>query len=126
MLTFGGSIKTTTYRKIHEVAKQVEADGVVQIIFATEMYVYDTDDIIGMDSRERIQHAQTEFLSFFMVDKKLTTKTRSFDTKRINDFEYIRSVMIEKPGKSVQPNFMKPVIQEFARILLKSTGKTEE
>lgn len=126
LLTFGGSIKTTIYRKIHEVAKQIEADGIIQVLFVTEMYTYDLNDITKLDSRERIKHVRNEVLSFFTVDKDLKTKNHSFDTKRIDDFAYIASVMIEKQSKPVQPGFMNPVIQEFVRMQVKSNKETKE
>ncbi len=120
--TFGGSLKTTIYRKLHEIADRIETDGIVAVFFVTEMYVYDANDIAMFDSRERLKHARNEILSFFMVDKDLTMKSRSFDLKKINDFEYIASVMFGKASKPKQLEFMNPVVQKFNRIRLKSNG----
>ena len=41
LITFGFSIKTTVYRKFKEIARRIEADKIVNILFVTEMYTYD-------------------------------------------------------------------------------------
>jgi hypothetical protein len=116
LLTYGGSIKTTIYRKFNELAKKIAVDGIVNVLFVTEMYTYDIEDFKKMDSRERIKHAKNEMLSFFMVDKDLAKKSSSYDAKRIDDFTYIASVMIKKPGNLIPPTFMNPVVYEFDRL----------
>jgi hypothetical protein len=126
LITFGFSIKTTVYRKFNEIARRIEADGIVNVLFVTEMYTYDIKDINNLDSRERVKHAKNEILAFYLVDKDLTMRARSFDTKRIDDFDYIASVMFKETGNLTNPAFMNPVIQQFARILAKSDGETEE
>jgi hypothetical protein len=126
LITFGFSIKTTVYRKFNEIAKRINADKVVNVLFVTEMYAYDKKDIKNLDSRERIKYAKNEILAFYMVDKNLVMKSHGFDTKRIDDFKYIASVMFAKPTKPELPRFFNPVIQEFARILTNSDGETEE
>ncbi|SDH29260.1 hypothetical protein [Mucilaginibacter gossypii] len=126
MLTYGGSIRTTMYRKFNELAKQIAAEGIVKVLFVTEMYIYDIKDFTTMDSRERIKHARNEILSFFMVEKDLTIRSSSYDTKRIDDFNYIASVMFQQPDKPTHPTFMNPVIQEFARLQAEISEKTEQ
>lgn len=122
LVTFGFSIKTTVYRKFNEIAKRIEADAITQVLFVTEMYVYDPKHL-DKESRQRIKHAQKEILAFYMVDKELAMKTHSYDTKQIDDFKYIASVMSAKPDKPQLPYFMNSVIHEFSRLKSKSEKK---
>lgn len=116
LLSFGGSIKTTIYRKFHEVAKRIKTEGIISVLFVTEMYVFEENDVHGMDSRERIKHARKESLSFYILDKNLMMKRRSYDTSRIDDFEYVGSVMFKNSDNFTLPSFYSPVIQEFSKM----------
>ena len=116
LVTFGFSIKTTVYRKFNEIARRIEADKIVNVLFVTEMYIYDLDEVSKLDSRERIEHAKNEILAFYMIDKHLAIKSHSYDTKQINDFKYISSIMFSKSSERVLPRYMNPVMQEFIRL----------
>lgn len=116
LITFGFSIKTTVYRKFNEIAKRIEADKIVSILYVSEMYIYDKNDINNLDSRERVEHAKSEILAFYMIDKHLAIKSRAYDTAQIDDFKYITSVMRSKSNEQELPKFMNPVMQEFARL----------
>ena len=115
-LTFGTSIKTTVYRKMDEIARCIEKDSIVRILYVTEMYSYNSSDVLKMDSNERIPHAQKEVLSFFSIDKDLRTITHSYDAHRIDDFSYIASVVIAEQSESILPGFMTPIFHEFSRL----------
>jgi hypothetical protein len=116
LVTFGFSIKTTVYRKFNEIARRIEADKIVNVLFVTEMYIYDVDEINNLDSRERIEHAKSEILAFYMIDNHLSVKSHSYDTKKIDDFKYIGSIMFSKSSEQVLPIYMNPVMQEFRRL----------
>jgi len=117
LISFECSIKTTVYRKFNEIAKRIEKDDIVSILFVTEMYTYSVNDIKNLDSKERVKHAKNEILSFFMIDNQLSIKSRSYDTKKINDFKYIASIMHADSIKQEIPAFMNPVKLEFDRLL---------
>lgn len=114
--SFGFSIKTTAYRKFNEIAKRIEDDKIVSVLFVTEMYTYDINYINNLDSRERVEHANSEILAFFMVDKHLEIKIHTYDVKQIDDFKYIASIMCSKSNQQELPRFMNPVLQEFMRL----------
>lgn len=116
LVTFGFSIKTTVYRKFNEIARRIEADKIVNVLFVTEMYIYDFDEVSKLDSRERVEHAKSEILAFYMIDKHLAIKSHSYDTKQIDDFKYIGSIMFSKSSERVIPRYMNPVMQEFIRL----------
>jgi hypothetical protein len=116
LITFGFSIKTTVYRKFNEIAGRIKADKIINVLFVTEMYIYNTNVISNLDSSERVKHAKNELLAFYMIDSHLIMKSQGFDTMRIDDFEYIGSIMFAKTDQLELPRFMDPVIQEFARL----------
>lgn len=116
LVTFGFSIKTTVYRKFNEIARRIEADKIVNVLFVTEMYIYDLDEVSNLDSRERVEHAKSEILAFYMIDNHLAIKSHSYDTKQIDDFKYIGSIMFSKSSERVLPRYMNPVMQEFIRL----------
>ena len=114
--SFESSIKTSVYRKFNEIAKRIDVDNIVNILFVTEMYVYNLKDVEDLDSQEKVEHATNEILSFYMIDKQLSIKSRSYDTKKINDFEYIISIQRAKQIDQKLPAFMIPAKLEFARL----------
>lgn len=116
--SFESSIKTTVYRKLNEIAKRIEKEEIISILFVTEMYVYKAKDVKDLDSQEKVEHATNEVLSFFMIDNQLSVKSRNYNTKRINDWEYIVSIQNTKLIDQEQPAFMNPIRLEFERLLL--------
>ena len=121
LLSFGFSIKTTVYRKFNEIAKHIEADAITDVLFVTEMYVYDLKHL-NKDTRERVKHAKNEILAFYMVDKELAMKAHAYDSNKVNDFKYIVSVMFAKSVEPELPYFINPVIHEFDRLKSKKEG----
>jgi len=116
LITFGFSIKTTLYRKFNEIADRIESDKIVSILFVTEMYIYEKDKIENLDSRERIRHAESEILAFYMIDRCLATRSHAYDTVQIDDFKYIATIMFGESRGNQLPTFMAPVAQEFDRL----------
>ncbi|MDO1500306.1 hypothetical protein Q2T40_09210 [Winogradskyella maritima] len=118
--SFDSSIKTTVYRKFNEIAKRIEKDNIVNILFVTEMYIYDIKKIKNLDSKERVKYSENEFLTFFMIDNQLSIKSSSYDTNKIDDFKYIAQVMAENSNEEKLPAFMNPIKLEFNRLLKKN------
>ena len=96
--SFGFSIKTTVYRKFNEIAKRIEKDNIVNILFVTEMYTYDFNDIQNLDSQERIKHARNEILAFYAIDNQLSVKSHGFETKKVKDWNYIKQITPHNNG----------------------------
>jgi hypothetical protein len=115
--SFESSIKTTVFRKFNEIAKRIEKDNIVNILFVTEMYTYNVNDIKNLDSQERVKHAKNEILTFYMIDNQMSIKSNRYDTKKVNDFNYIASIMHSDSIEQELPAFMNPVKLEFARLL---------
>jgi len=115
--SFESSIKTTVYRKFNEIAKRIEKENVVNVLFVSEMFTYNVNDIKHLDSHERIKYAKNEILTFFMIDNQLSIKSHSYNTKKINDFKYIAEIMARNSNEQVLPAFMNPIKLEFIRLL---------
>ena len=81
------------------------------------MYTYDANDIKNLDSQERIKHAKNEILSFYMINNQLSIKSHIYDTKKVNDFKYIASIMHANSIQQELPAFMNPIRLEFIRLL---------
>lgn len=121
LITFGFSIKTTVYRKFNEIARRIEVDKIVNVLFVTEMYIYELDEIKNLDSRERVKHAKSEILAFYMIDNSVAIKSHKYNTTQVDDFTYIASIMFAKANEQELPSFMNQVMKEFTR--LKTTFK---
>jgi len=117
LISFGFSIKTTVYRKFNEIAKRIEKDNIINILFVSEMYIYDLKDVKNLDSQERIKHAKNEILAFYMIDNQLSIKSQGFETNRIDDMEYIASVMVSNQTDLELPVYLNPIEHEFNRLL---------
>lgn len=115
--SFHSSIRTTVYRKFNEIANRIEKENISGVIFVTEMQVYDTLEVIHLDSHDRMKHVQKETLAFLMIDKDLKINYHSYDIKKIKDLAYVASVMSSKLNQNVLPAFMKPLELEFKRLL---------
>jgi len=115
--SFESSIKTTVYRKFNEIAKRIEKDNIVNILFVTEMYIYNIEDVKNLDSQERIKHAKSEVLAFYMINDQLLIKSHRYDTEKVSDSKYIASVMLGNSIAQELPAFMNSVRLEFSRLL---------
>lgn len=116
LISFGFSLKTTVYRKFNEIAKRIQSDDINSIYFVNEMYIYNKNDIINLNSRERIKYAKSEMLTFYMVDKNLQIKSRMYDVLKIDDFKYITSKMYGELNVEKLPSFMNPIVQKFTEL----------
>ncbi|MDQ1140107.1 hypothetical protein [Pedobacter agri] len=121
MKSFDGSIKTTIYRKMNEIANTIEKDGINKIFFVNEMYTYPSNYILTMDSIDRIKHADGAVLCFYMIDKDLSSYFYSFDTNRLEEGKYLASVFTtrsEMPNKNY--GILNSIMKEFEKLKQKS------
>ena len=70
MIMYDSTIKTTTYRKINEIAEKIE-DGapVVAVFHVCEMLCYNNFELLNQDYSYRSKSDHTELLSFNIVTK---------------------------------------------------------
>lgn len=120
-MSFDSSIKTTVYRKLNEIANRIETEGIVEVFYVGEMYLYsNNENILNLESSERIKHKHSESLIFFKASHdELTNCCYLFDSDKIDDMEYIVSILHQKESEIKSLAFMNPVINEFKRLNVK-------
>lgn len=70
MTMYHASIKTTTYRKIHELASEIKKNAnIVAVFLVGEMIYYDNLNMLNQDYRYRIANSQSEVLAFDKITK---------------------------------------------------------
>jgi len=70
MVSYDASIKTTTYRKINEIAHEIRNGApIVAVFHVSEMLLYNDPDAYNQDYSYRSQGEHTDLLSFNMVTK---------------------------------------------------------
>lgn len=116
-MSFESSIKTTVYRKLNEIANRIETEGIVGVYYVGEMYNYqNVEQILNLESRERVKYKSSESLMFFECKLDGTLRSYSFESEKIDDDIYIASILRENDKKHNNIAFMNPVINEFKRI----------
>lgn len=114
--SFNGSIKTTIYRKINEVADRIKRENIKEIFWVnTYLYCDYNKKSSHLTSAERAQNFKSEYLTFMAVDCKLKETEYIFDTKYIHDPRYVSLLL--RTGKQDKLNFginnMQPIIRAF-------------
>jgi len=121
--SFDSTIKTTTYRKVYEIANQIETEDIKEVFYVGEMYGYpNTEDVVNLESRERVKYMTSESLIFFRSGRDQVIKSFSFDSDKVNDPGYVASILVGQNDAVNNLAFMKPVINEFKRLSLKKIG----
>lgn len=70
MTMYHASIKTTTYRKIHEIASEIKTKtDIVAVFIVGEMLIYNNVKIFNKDYRYRVENSQSELLVFDKITK---------------------------------------------------------
>lgn len=76
MKMYHASIKSTTYRKINEIASEVKKNtDIVAVFLVGEMIFYNAPNILNQDYRYRIANSQSELLAF---DKITNSETEQY------------------------------------------------
>lgn len=119
--SYHASIKTTMYRTINDIAKRIESDKIKSIFYVTEMLKYanesnDYREILKMNSNDRAKYRTSELLCFYMLDSDLHFQSYCFDSEKIDDMEYVMSILKSQSQESTITNFLQPIKDEFERI----------
>lgn len=123
-ISFESTIKTTTYRKLYEIANQIETENIKEVYYVGEMYVYpNNEDILNLESSERINYKSSESLIFFKSSQDLVTKSYSFDSDKVYDPKYVGFILGGSQNTINNLAFMMPVINEFKKLKAKKEGQ---
>lgn len=113
---FDSDLKTTTYRKISELASKIVEENVKEIYFMhTYLNIPVSPNLIDSTTIERSRASVTEFLTFIRVGCNLTVDEISFDKSRIDCMHYVSSRldMIKKNKLKFGEYNMIPIINAF-------------
>lgn len=70
MVMYDSSVKTTTYRKINEIASDIKSGAdIIAVFHVGEMIYYNNPELLNLDYRYRMMDAHAEMLSFNKVTK---------------------------------------------------------
>lgn len=112
MVMYHASIKTTTYRKIHEIAAEIKSGvPIVAVFYVCEMLFYDDPEIFNQDYSYRSVNKHEELLSFEKVTKDgavhyCINSDAILDGKKDCRFP---TLMIVETDDSI--SFMKPLVE---------------
>ena len=71
MVMYDSSVKTTTYRKINEIASDIKSGAdIIAVFHVGEMIYYNNPELLNLDYRYRMMDAHAEMLSFNKVTKE--------------------------------------------------------
>lgn len=71
MVMYHATLKTTTYRKIQEIAKEIKnGEPIVAVFHVCEMLIYESPEVLNQDYSYRSKGEHSELLSFNMVTEK--------------------------------------------------------
>lgn len=117
MLMYDASIKTTTYRKINEIAAEIRAGAnIAAVFYVGEMIYYNDINLLNLDYRHRTKHMHSELLSFDLITKNdsaqyLVSKEAIIENSKDCLFPTLTKVKT-KDGSS----FMHPIINAFLEV----------
>lgn len=109
--------KATVYRKINEIASRIETDNIVSIFMVFEMNSYNLDnkDIFSLTHLERQKYIEEESLAFSMVTNTLDEKHIMFNSDKISDLKYVRS-LIRNFNSNFENLMLLPIIKIFKEL----------
>lgn len=121
IMSFDGSLKTTAYRKFNEISKKIQADGISEIFYVTEMLTYNKDTFSDpafkeMNSEKRAIYADSEILAFFRIGKESPNKSYYFKSEKIDDMKYVVRTIANPVIISSHIRLFQSIIAEFKEL----------
>lgn len=115
MVMFESSIKTTTYRKINEIASDIKAGAdIIAVFLVGEMIYYNNPELLNLDYRHRVANSHSEMLSFNMITKDNSAQYLiSSETIIDNSKDCLFPTLIKvKTDESI--SFVYPIVEAFS------------
>lgn len=114
MMMYDSSIKTTTYRKINDIAEMIEAgEPIVAVFHVSEMLVYTDMDVFNEDYSYRSKGEHSEILSFNIVTKKYSNQYCISSEAITGGDENCRFPRLTKVETDDSISFMNPIVNAF-------------
>ncbi len=114
---FHADIKTTLYRKLHEVSTIIDQQDVVEVCFVSLYSVLPISDDIPVYSKDRLSEATSDILVCASIDNQLNEKEYVFEGESMNNKDYISSVLKKGPKANLEVSRinMFPIWRAFKR-----------
>lgn len=114
MMMYDAELKTTTYRKINEIAEDIKSGVTIVAVFhVSEMLIYQNIDVFNKDYSYRSKEEHSEILSFNIVTKDYSKQycisSEAF-TEEKEDCMFPHLTQVETDDSI---SFMNPIVQAF-------------
>ena len=117
MVSYDASIKTTTYRKINEIAHEIRNGApIVAVFHVSEMLLYNDPDAYNQDYSYRSQGEHTDLLSFNMVTKGGAANYCICSEALLEGKEDCLFPTLTKVDTAVSLSFMNPLVEAFENV----------
>lgn len=117
LVSYDASIKTTTYRKINEIARQIRNGApIVAVFHVCEMVLYNDPDAYNQDYSYRSQGEHTDLLSFNMVTNGGAANYCINSEALLEDKKDCLFPALTKVDTAVSLSFMNPLVEAFENV----------
>ena len=114
IVSYDASIKTTTYRKINEIAREIRNGApIVAVFHVCEMMLYNDPKAYNQDYSYRSKGEHTDLLSFNMVTKEGATNYCINREVLLDGKEDCLFPTLIKVDSAVSVSFMNPLVEAF-------------
>ena len=117
LVSYDASIKTTTYRKINEIAREIRNGApIVAVFHVCEMLLYNDPEAYNQDYSYRSQGEHTDLLSFNMVTKGGAANFCINSEALLDGKEDCLFPTLTKVDTAVSFSFMNPLVEAFESV----------
>lgn len=114
MVMYHASIKTTTYRKIHEIAEEIKSGApIVAVFHVCEMLIYNNPEAYNQDYSHRSRGGHNELLSFNKVTNEGVACYCISSEAILEGQKDCRFPMLTKAEMDDTISFMNPLLEAF-------------
>lgn len=93
VVSFDSSIRTTAYRVINNIAKQVVPEEIKYVVLVHEAYLYEDFKNHNLPYDKRIEHSKGISVVVEQVGDGFTPRTMIFDVARLSDKKYVDDML---------------------------------
>ena len=114
MVMYDSSIKTTTYRKINEIASDIKSGAdIVAVFHVGEMVIYNDPELLNIDYRTRIMNSHSEILSFSKITKDRAMQYLISTEAILNNSKDCLFPTLTKVESKENLSFVYPIVEAF-------------
>lgn len=96
VISFDATSRTTTYRKINEIAACVISENIKYVTLIHEAYMYEGMSAHMLPYDKRIEHSKGVAIMVHQVGDGFVPRIMEFDTSKIDDAQYVKDVLKNK------------------------------